>query len=317
MATASLGCTNCGSADVKEVKPETYFCNACDSIFKYIDPTKLTVSPDFCGCGDPIQVQCNVCHVGLCRNCDILCDIRLRQRWPAGVFGDQSLQLISTSEVGYSLDHVQGLFFPLSKVISTVRNHHSDLHHLCMACVERAVPETADRIANRIVCESPACSEPASGPCRCCSDDFCKSCLTHKWGGRLVNRNIPESLDIYCDDICRGCSDEVKDALSGLIGELYSDELEPKGGGEFLCGRAWRPVDAKTERGRKKQQAQNRAISEEWRAQAQTLSDSLTIALTNHLSASTCTRGRSQLENSAEFSKRLECEYSFVDHRVT
>jgi len=37
------------------VKANTYFCNHCESVFKYVDPTKARVVPSFCACGNPVQ----------------------------------------------------------------------------------------------------------------------------------------------------------------------------------------------------------------------------------------------------------------------
>jgi hypothetical protein len=40
MPFESLSCPRCGSGDVQEVKPETYFCNHCDNVFKYVRPSR-------------------------------------------------------------------------------------------------------------------------------------------------------------------------------------------------------------------------------------------------------------------------------------
>jgi hypothetical protein len=65
MPLEALACTQCGSADVKEVKPSTYFCNHCDTVFKQVDPGKVSVAvaPSFCLCGNPVTAQCQICHV--------------------------------------------------------------------------------------------------------------------------------------------------------------------------------------------------------------------------------------------------------------
>jgi hypothetical protein len=69
----AIACARCGSIDVQEVKPSTYFCNHCESVFKYIDPSRLKVehSPSFCWCGNAIQVQCQLCKKGICWQCDV------------------------------------------------------------------------------------------------------------------------------------------------------------------------------------------------------------------------------------------------------
>jgi hypothetical protein len=73
MPLEALSCTKCGSSDVLEVKPGTFFCNYCETIFKYVSPNQVAVSyrPDFCSCGNQIQVQCNVCKTGMCWSCDV------------------------------------------------------------------------------------------------------------------------------------------------------------------------------------------------------------------------------------------------------
>jgi len=76
MPIESLSCTGCGSTQVQEVKPNTYFCAHCEKVFKRVDPSTVTVThrPDFCSCGsgNPIFAQCQVCRDDVvCRSCDI------------------------------------------------------------------------------------------------------------------------------------------------------------------------------------------------------------------------------------------------------
>jgi hypothetical protein len=75
MPLEAISCTGCGSADVQEVKPSTYFCNHCETVFKHIDPTRVNVShtPGFCDCGSgrPVKSQCQLCTNALCRDCDM------------------------------------------------------------------------------------------------------------------------------------------------------------------------------------------------------------------------------------------------------
>jgi ribosomal protein L37AE/L43A len=42
----SITCTHCGSSEVQEVKPHTYFCSHCEGVFKHIDPTQVTVTQE-------------------------------------------------------------------------------------------------------------------------------------------------------------------------------------------------------------------------------------------------------------------------------
>jgi hypothetical protein len=73
MPLEAIACTSCGSTDVQEVKPSTYFCDYCETVFKYVDTSRLRVeySPAFCSCGNPIQVQCQLCKSGMCWQCDV------------------------------------------------------------------------------------------------------------------------------------------------------------------------------------------------------------------------------------------------------
>lgn len=76
MSIESLSCTRCGSSQVQEVKPNTYFCAHCEEVFKQVDSSAVTVKhrPDFCSCGsgNPVFAQCQVCRDNVvCRRCDI------------------------------------------------------------------------------------------------------------------------------------------------------------------------------------------------------------------------------------------------------
>jgi hypothetical protein len=110
--------------------------------------------------------------------------------------------------------------------------------------------------------------------------------------------------------------DEVPGALAMLAQQRYPDQIEQKGASEFFCGWTWIPVNARTESGRRKQQAQNRAISDEWGPEAQLLSEDLAIALREHISAGTCARGQSDFGSGGDFSRRLECNYFIIDQRM-
>jgi hypothetical protein len=67
MPFESLSCQNCGSTDLQEVKPGTYFCNHCESVFKYVRPnqTRSTGGCDVLVGGSP----CGIPATGRCRTC--------------------------------------------------------------------------------------------------------------------------------------------------------------------------------------------------------------------------------------------------------
>jgi hypothetical protein len=184
MPFESVTCPSCGSDDVQQVKPDTYFCNKSETVFKHIDPFRLTVShaPSFCMHGDPVRYQCQLCGVGMCKECDVL----------------QSQDLVTVPVVGFGYleyrqpprrsfgtprpeERVTGPFFYTSKLISSLASSHGDLRHVCYPCVAAAVPGAADRIIAGAMCESPHCSALSKARCRCCRSGFCEQCLTPTW----------------------------------------------------------------------------------------------------------------------------------------
>lgn len=77
MAAASVSCVNCGAGDVQEVKPNTYFCNYCEQVFKWVDPVRGTGF----GLG---QCECGMLAVATCTGCGrVLCTDHVR-RLPNG-----------------------------------------------------------------------------------------------------------------------------------------------------------------------------------------------------------------------------------------
>jgi hypothetical protein len=171
MPFESVTCPSCGSDDVQQVKPDTYFCNKSETVFKYIDPSRLTVhyAPSFCMHGNPVQCQCQLCGAGMCKECDVL--------------QSRDLHIVPAVGFGYLEHHerVTGPFFYTYKLISSLASSNGDLHHVCYSCVASAVPVTADRIITGAICESPCCSAPSKARCRCCRSGFCEQCLTPTW----------------------------------------------------------------------------------------------------------------------------------------
>ncbi len=62
MVLQSLSCTGCGSTEVQEVKPDTYFCHHCETVFKYVPPVMQGPAP----CD---VVECGVGAIGQCYRC--------------------------------------------------------------------------------------------------------------------------------------------------------------------------------------------------------------------------------------------------------
>lgn len=66
MPTETLRCRECGSPEITEFKPATFVCNHCEAVFKYVDPTRLTVDVAKCACGFNSIAACVACSKPLC-----------------------------------------------------------------------------------------------------------------------------------------------------------------------------------------------------------------------------------------------------------
>lgn len=229
MPFEAIACTRCGSTEVQEVKPSTYFCNHCETVFKHIDPTRLTVDhgPAFCSCGNPVQVQCQVCKTGVCRDCDTIEWRRsagIKEPGHCGAFNGPPD--ISVSAIGYgylesskysylrpggekefvisrgrivteerSGPAVIGPFLGVNKILSALRATHGDLRHVCCTCVESAAPATAEHVRNGDLCETPRCAGWSTGRCPCCEGAFCKRCS--------LPGSVPDELTV-----CQECTSD-------------------------------------------------------------------------------------------------------------
>jgi hypothetical protein len=172
MSFEALACTNCGSGDVQEVKPDTYFCNHCDSVFKHVDPTKLTVGPAFCEHGNRVEVQCQVCKTGMCRS---RCDIVPVSHQRSGIVPTEGFGYLEQG-VGRKAD-VDGPFLDVGKLLTSLfLDRGEDLIHACHACVIRAVPAAAMRVSTGALCETVWCCGVSAGVCPCCHGGFCRRC---------------------------------------------------------------------------------------------------------------------------------------------
>jgi hypothetical protein len=184
MALEALACTTCGSSDVREVKPSTYFCNHCESVFKHIDPTKVTVGPAFCDHGNPVRVQCQVCRTGMCpQQCDAVPVWAGREY--AGIVHTQGFGYLEHMQ-GYDVD-VDGPFLSVGKLLRSLalaRNltlpgdeeGAAGLSHVCYGCVIQAVPAAADHVSAGTICETIRCWSVSAGKCPCCQRGFCRKC---------------------------------------------------------------------------------------------------------------------------------------------
>jgi len=64
MPFQSISCTNCGSGNIQEVKPDTYFCNHCEGVFKY---AAVSRAPEARSCEVLVDGrECGVPAIGRC-----------------------------------------------------------------------------------------------------------------------------------------------------------------------------------------------------------------------------------------------------------
>ena len=71
MPIEQVRCENCGSGDVRQLAPDSYRCEHCQTRFHRIDPTKRTVIHEsrVCQCGNKAVARCVRCHEPLCKRC--------------------------------------------------------------------------------------------------------------------------------------------------------------------------------------------------------------------------------------------------------
>jgi hypothetical protein len=195
MALDAIACTGCGSTDVSEYKPGSYVCGHCDSVFKYLDPSRVTVQRDFCECGAPIAFQCRACRTGICSGHDVWIpykryseayDVEASHRrtsgpWiatavpayrvPTGPRQAWSSDNYVRSYVGTNIRRVEERF-PGGEV------------HLCQTCYDDAMhnatagyyDEIAQQKAAGALCANPQCAKQRAQACTCCGLSYCASC---------------------------------------------------------------------------------------------------------------------------------------------
>jgi len=171
-----LTCSKCGSNDFKEVKPNIYFCNNCDSLFKHIDPTKITASPAFCECGNLVQVQCKTCGRGICQLCDLA-----TKRYVSYVFLEPTDDpWIPTVGFGQPWRISDGrLALDVRQMMTALG---STPQHICPTCIRGAVPRAAEMISQGLICAHAGCSEVSNlKKCICCGYHYCQSKVGSSW----------------------------------------------------------------------------------------------------------------------------------------
>jgi hypothetical protein len=234
MALESLSCTGCGSTDVKEVKPDTYFCNHCDTIFKQIDPSKVTVAPTFCSCGNPIQVQCQICRMAMCADCNAFSVKTNRYTTGTGLTVDLASRgcFIPTIGYGYVIEDnppiiparipesnrfLNAMVIYAEKLLWTLQQQHNDLKRVCWNCVGEAIPDAAAAIAGGVLCEGPYCANPSNpnSHCECCHRVFCNQCCREDSPASIQGESV---IGIRA---CRWCAQKWSQDLGSMLTNEY------------------------------------------------------------------------------------------------
>jgi hypothetical protein len=192
MPLESLRCTNCGSGDLQQVKPGTYFCSHCESLSRLADPPRVIVEQTFCEHGDPFVARCQICGAGLCAGaCDAVVqdqEDRRRGQWtrlPTIGFGylQKAKPRGETPIVQDGTTIVtEGPFLVRRMLIHSLQLIQGQvLRHVCRTCLMTAVPGAAEHITSGVVCENPQCitNGRTLSPCACCESAFCDHCVSH------------------------------------------------------------------------------------------------------------------------------------------
>src|ERR1022692_1936463 len=237
MPLESITCTSCGATDVQEVKADTYLCNHCEAVFKYVDPSKVTVTQEFCSCGNKVEAQCNLCHADICR----ACDVELLQRTmivdvPTLHFGyvvpsSSRIRLVDGRIQASSRVASDNPIIPIGKIMEAIVVQFDGLRHLCWKCAVRYVPDAARMIADGELCEMPDCRHLADRSCICCSASFCNDHLGAGrryrmgfWGyGPPRKGHQSKEFEIkWPTGLCGACDVDLMSRIRELVSATYS-----------------------------------------------------------------------------------------------
>jgi hypothetical protein len=258
MPLEALNCTSCGSSDIQEVKPSTFFCNQCDSIFKHVDPTRIVVesASAFCACGGQAVSRCQSCAEVLCRSHDVVLAYgeALRVNYGLESVGilfrdDQWLSAVSTRGFGYTVPKRPELGTVLD-VRVLLASLAPDAGHACWKCVYGQVPVAARAIVSGNLCAFRGCVSTAlAARCEHCAFSYCDGHMTQpanegsrprNWwsmeywqvGQLLVDKTVmlkapgmpSKVVELpISNDFCAGCTDaivrECEAAVRAAIGD--------------------------------------------------------------------------------------------------
>lgn len=199
MPLQALACTQCGSADVQALKADTYFCNHCETVFKHVDPSRVTAQPEFCECGGAIAFECRICHSKICRGHDAWGQYpktspkgyESAERWegnwiPTPVPAYRLADAHSTSAAGALDGYFVRSHWGNNIQLIQERLGYDGERHLCHDCLRDTFAEVTsghyDTYAEKKVagelCALPDCMRPAGVVCECCGLSWCA--LSHE-----------------------------------------------------------------------------------------------------------------------------------------
>jgi hypothetical protein len=70
MSNQSISCPSCGAVDCREYRADAFVCSHCDTTFRWVDPSRMTVrnQPASCLCGRQPCGSCTQCNAPICRD---------------------------------------------------------------------------------------------------------------------------------------------------------------------------------------------------------------------------------------------------------
>ena len=70
MANQSVRCPSCGSAECQEYRADAFVCANCNSTFRWVNPTQVTIhhQGSTCACGKLARAVCTQCQTPLCNS---------------------------------------------------------------------------------------------------------------------------------------------------------------------------------------------------------------------------------------------------------
>ena len=189
MPNQPVTCPHCGSPTCVEYRPDSFVCNHCESKFRWVDPTRLTleVRHATCLCGRNARAICQACGRPICAEHEVVCDFdRLLIVPPQDPAARYSSYLRPLAHAVFDRIGLAGL---------------GDEQILCRVCCEQFGRRFADEIGALVreaVRQGKACACCGAGlsrrmgsspPCAVCGAAYCRK---HR-------------ADHFHDTVCKHC----------------------------------------------------------------------------------------------------------------